>query len=47
MEDINKRFNKNVYKIYDDIEPLNVSILIYYFDAFDGELNFPLREKDP
>jgi hypothetical protein len=42
-----EEFNEIVQILYIDIKLLEAAILIYYLDAFDGELNFQLRQRDP
>jgi hypothetical protein len=42
-----EEFNEIVQRLYIDIKLLEAAILIYYLDAFDGELNFQLRQRDP
>jgi hypothetical protein len=47
MDEFNKRFNDLVKILPTDIKPLNVSILIYYMEYFEGEMRYALRDKDP
>lgn len=47
IEELNKRLKKIVQRLHADIKPPEAAILIYYFDSFDGELGFQIREKDP
>ena len=30
-----------------DIKPLDTSLLIYYTEAFEGEMRYQLRDKEP
>jgi hypothetical protein len=36
-----------VKSLHDDIKPSKASILIYYMEAFEGEMRYALRDKDP
>jgi hypothetical protein len=36
-----------VKSLHDDILPSNTAILIYYMEAFEGEMRYALRVKDP
>jgi hypothetical protein len=45
IKEFNKIFNQIVETIHADIKPLEAYILIYYVDAFEGELDFHLRQK--
>jgi hypothetical protein len=47
MEEFNKKFDDLVNSLHTDIKPLAASILIYYIEAFGGELRYQLRDKDP
>jgi hypothetical protein len=47
MDEFNKRFNDLVKSLPTDIKPLDVAILIYYMEAFEGEIRYALRDKDP
>jgi hypothetical protein len=47
MEEFNKRFSQIVQKLNQNIKPLEQTILIYYLDSFDGEMDFHLRQQDP
>jgi hypothetical protein len=47
VEEFNKKFNDLVKSLPNDILPSNTAILIYYMEAFDGEMRYALRDKDP
>jgi hypothetical protein len=36
-----------VKSLHDDIKPSDVAVLIYYMEAFEGEMRYALRDKDP
>ena len=47
MEQFNKRFNELINNLHKDIKPPDASILIYYIEAFSGEMCYQLRDKEP
>jgi hypothetical protein len=47
MEEFNKRFNDLVKSIPQTIKPPDASILIHYMEAFEGEMRYQLRDKEP
>jgi hypothetical protein len=47
MEEFNKRFNELISSLHKDIKPPETSILIYYIEAFSGEMCYQLRDKEP
>jgi ribonuclease HI len=47
MEEFNKKFNDLVKSLPNTIMPSNAAILIYYMEAFEGEMRYALRDKDP
>ena len=47
MEEFNKRFNEIINSLHKDIKPPDASILIYYIEAFSGEMCYRLRDKEP
>jgi hypothetical protein len=47
MEELNKRFNQLVSSMHDDIKPPENAILIYYIEAFGGEMRYQLRDEEP
>ena len=47
IEEFNKKFNDLVSRLHKDIKPPNASILIYYIEAFEGEMRYQLRDKEP
>jgi hypothetical protein len=47
MEEFNKKFNELVTSLHTDYKPPTASILIYYIEAFDGEMRYQLRDKEP
>ena len=36
-----------VSRLHKDIKPPNASILIYYIEAFEGEMRYQLRDREP
>ena len=36
-----------VARLHKDIKPPDASILIYYIEAFEGEMRYQLRDKEP
>ena len=47
IEEFNKKFTDLVSRLHKDIKPLDASILIYYIEAFEGEMIYRLRDKEP
>jgi hypothetical protein len=47
MEEFNKKFNDLVKSLPTSIKPPPASILIHYMEAFEGEIRYQLRDKDP
>jgi hypothetical protein len=47
MEEFNKKFNELVSSLHTNIKPPDNSILIYYIEAFGGEMRYRLRDKEP
>jgi hypothetical protein len=47
MEEFNKKFNDLVSSLHTDIKPPDNAILIYYIEAFGGEMRYQLRDKEP
>jgi hypothetical protein len=47
MEEFNKKFNDLVKSLPTSITPPPASILIHYMEAFEGEMGYQLRDKDP
>jgi hypothetical protein len=47
MEEFNKRFNELISSMHQDIKPPESAILIYYIEAFGGEMRYQLRDKEP
>jgi hypothetical protein len=47
MDEFNRKFNELVSSLHTDIKPLNNAILIYYIEAFGGEMRYHLRDKEP
>lgn len=47
VEEFNKRLSQIVQSLHTNVKPPNVAVLIYYVNAFDGELSFRIRQKDP
>ena len=45
IEEFNKKFTDLVSRLQKDIKPLDASILIYYIEAFEGEMRYQLRDK--
>jgi hypothetical protein len=43
----NTKFNSLVKGLHRDIKPSDTTILIYYIEAFEGEMRYALRDKDP
>ena len=40
IEEFNKKFNDLVSRLHKDIKPPDASILIYYIEAFEGEMRY-------
>jgi predicted transcriptional regulator len=47
MDEFNKKFNELVSSMHTDIKPPDNAILIYYIEAFGGEMRYQLRDKEP
>jgi len=47
MEEFNKNFNDLVSSLDIDIKPLDNAILIYYIEAFGGDMRYQIRDKEP
>ena len=47
MEGFNRRFNELIKNLPQDIKPPEKAILIFYIQAFEGEMRYPLRDKEP
>jgi hypothetical protein len=47
MEEFNKRFTDLVKSLPQDIMSSKTAILIYYMEAFEREMKYALRDKDP
>ena len=47
MIEFNKRFNDLISSMHKDIKPSEASTLIYYIEAFSGDFDYELRDKDP
>jgi hypothetical protein len=45
--EFNTKFNSLVKGLHRDIKPSDTTILIYYIEAFEGEIRYALRDKDP
>ena len=45
--DFNDKFNNLVKSLHQDVKPPAAAILIYYIEAFEGEMRYALRDKDP
>jgi hypothetical protein len=45
--EFNTKFNNLVKSLHRDIKPPDAAILIYYIEAFEGEMRYALRDKDP
>ena len=46
MEEFNKKFRDLVFNLHKDIKPHDAAILIYYIEAFTGDLRYQLRDKE-
>ena len=47
MDEFNTKFRRIVSDLHNDIKPNDVAILIYYIEAFTGDLRNQLRDKEP
>jgi hypothetical protein len=47
VEEFNTKFDNLVKSLHADIKPSKAAILIYYMEAFEGEMRYALRDKDP
>jgi hypothetical protein len=47
MDEFNKKFSDLVKSLPTTIKPPNASISIQYMEAFEGEIRYQLRDKDP
>jgi hypothetical protein len=47
VEEFNAKFNSLVRSLHDDIKPSDAAVLIYYMEAFEREMRYALRDKDP
>jgi hypothetical protein len=47
LEEFNTKFDNLVKNLHADIKPSKAAILIYYMEAFEGEMRYSLRDKDP
>jgi hypothetical protein len=45
--EFNSKFNSLLKSLHQDVKPPNAAILIYYIEAFEGEMRYALRDKDP
>jgi hypothetical protein len=45
--EFNIKFNSVVKGLHQDVNPSDAAILIYYIEAFEGEMRYALRDKDP
>ena len=46
MDAFNTKFRHIVSDLHNDIKPNDVAILIYYIEAFTGDLRYQLRDKE-
>ena len=46
MEGFNKKFRDLVSYLHKDINPNDATIIIYYIEAFTGDLRYQLRDKE-
>ena len=46
MEGFNRRFNELIKSLPQDINPPENAILIFYVQAFEGEMRYQLKDKD-
>ena len=47
MDEFNTKFRRIVFDLHKDIKPHDAAILIYYIEAFTGDLRYQLRDKEP
>jgi hypothetical protein len=47
LEEFNAKFDQLLKSLHDDINPSKATISIYYMEAFEGEMRYALRDKDP
>jgi hypothetical protein len=47
MIEFNTKFNNIVKSLHKDIKPPDAAILIHYTEAFEGEMRYALRDKEP
>ena len=47
MDEFNKKFTDLTNAIHTDYKPTAQSILVYYIEALNGEMQYQLRDKDP
>jgi ribonuclease HI len=47
MVEFNTKFNNIVKSLHKDIKPPDAAILIHYTEAFEGEMRYALRDKEP
>ena len=47
MDEFNTKFRRIVSDLHKDIKPNDAAILIYYIEAFTGDLRYQLRDKEP
>jgi hypothetical protein len=47
VQEFNTKFDNLVKGLHADIKPSKAAILIYYMEAFEGEMRYALRDKDP
>ena len=46
MDEFNTKFRRNVSDLHKNIKPNDAAILIYYIEAFTGDLRYQLRDKE-
>ena len=47
MDEFNKKFTDLTNAIHTDYKPTAQSILVYYIEALNGEMQYQLKDKDP
>jgi hypothetical protein len=47
VSEFNDKFNYVVKNLHKDVKPPDAAILIYYIEAFEGEMRYALRDKEP
>ena len=47
IDEFNTKFRRVVVDFLREIKPRDASILIYYIEAFTGDLRYQLRDKEP